>query len=108
MIAYGGHDTQIHVAESVDLLLGLPSDEGAPRTLLVFGDSGFDFWVGTWEVRGAARPEAPPGRNVISLEQGGCVREDYSNGPYGGTRGATRGNRAARRSPAPGRPPAAR
>lgn len=46
----------------------------------------FDFWVGTWEVRGAARPEAPPGRNVISLEHGGCVlREDYTNGAYSGT-----------------------
>jgi hypothetical protein len=46
----------------------------------------FDFWVGTWEVRGAARPEAPPGRNVITLEQGGCVlREEYVNGRYGGT-----------------------
>lgn len=151
VIAYGAHDTQIHVAESVDLLLGLPNDEGAPRTVLVFGDSGhglrepgsdrirrdlldflwswvgllgaerpaagagappdaaasdsavpapaatpprcssadhrrFDFWVGTWEVRGAALPEAPPGRNMISLEQGGCVlREQYVNGRYGGT-----------------------
>lgn len=46
----------------------------------------FDFWIGTWEVRGAARPEAPPGRNVISLEHGGCVlREEYSNGGYSGT-----------------------
>lgn len=149
VIAYGAQDTQIHVAESVDLLLDLPNEAGAPRTVLVFSDSGhalreasshrirrdlldflrswvsllesrpatvahssgvpappppaaapaaeappcsstehrrFDFWVGTWEVRGAARPEAPPGRNVISLEHGGCVlREEYVNGPYTGT-----------------------
>ena len=45
----------------------------------------FDFWVGTWEVRGAARPEAPPGRNSITREHGGCVlREDYVNGRYTG------------------------
>jgi acetyl esterase/lipase len=149
VIAYGAQDTQIHVAESVDLLLGLPTPAGAPRTVLVFSDSGhglrepsshrirrdlldflgswvtllgsgseravashssavdrpaapaaaeapppcssaehrrFDFWVGTWEVRGAARPEAAPGRNVISLEHGGCVlREEYANGRYSGT-----------------------
>lgn len=46
----------------------------------------FDFWVGTWEVRGAARPDAPAARNTITLEHGGCVlREDYENGRYSGT-----------------------
>jgi hypothetical protein len=37
-------------------------------------------------VRNQARPEAPPGRNVIALEHGGCVlREEYANGRYSGT-----------------------
>lgn len=40
VIAYGAQDTQIHVAESVALLLGLPQEPAAPRTVLVFGDSG--------------------------------------------------------------------
>lgn len=40
VIAYGAQDTQIHVAESVALLLGLPQEPEAPRTVLVFGDSG--------------------------------------------------------------------
>lgn len=40
VIAYGAEDTQIHVAESVALLLGLPQEPAAPRTVLVFGDSG--------------------------------------------------------------------
>ena len=40
VIAYGARDTQIHVSESVELLLGLPRVPGASRTVLVFGDSG--------------------------------------------------------------------
>ncbi|MDX1644774.1 MAG: alpha/beta hydrolase, partial [Thermoanaerobaculia bacterium] len=40
VVAYGLEDTQIYVEESVDLLLGLPQRGDAPRTLLVFGDSG--------------------------------------------------------------------
>lgn len=43
VIAYGAQDTQIHVAESVALLLGLPQEPAAPRTVLVFGDSGHDL-----------------------------------------------------------------
>lgn len=40
VIAYGARDTQLHVDESVDLLLGLTSDQAAPRAILIFSDSG--------------------------------------------------------------------
>jgi hypothetical protein len=40
LIAYGGGDTQIHVPESVDLLVDASGQRGVPRSVLVFGDSG--------------------------------------------------------------------
>ncbi|MGQ0643716.1 MAG: tetratricopeptide repeat protein [Gemmatimonadaceae bacterium] len=33
----------------------------------------FDFWLGTWDVRPNAQPNAPPARNVISKIHDGCV-----------------------------------
>lgn len=46
----------------------------------------FDFWLGTWEVRGKDRPDGPHGRNVIALDHDGCVlREHYTAGRYSGS-----------------------
>ncbi len=47
----------------------------------------FDFWLGTWEVHAASRPDAPPSHNAITSIQDGCVvHEQYrSIGGYTGT-----------------------
>lgn len=46
----------------------------------------FDFWIGTWEVRGKTRPDGPHGKNIITAEHGGCViRENYTAGRYNGS-----------------------
>ncbi len=46
----------------------------------------FDFWVGTWEVRGKSRPDGPHGKNVITLDHDGCtIRESYTAGRYTGS-----------------------
>jgi hypothetical protein len=45
----------------------------------------FDFWIGDWDVRPAANPNAPPSRNTITLEYNGCiVHEHWQPGNGGG------------------------
>lgn len=43
----------------------------------------FDFWIGQWEVRGAARPNQPPSASQITNEYGGCVVHERYTTPGG-------------------------
>lgn len=45
LVVYGGEDTQIHVPESVDLLLEATSERSLDLTLTVFGDAGHGLSV---------------------------------------------------------------
>ena len=45
----------------------------------------FDFWIGTWDVRPATRPDAPPSENIITLEHGDCVVIEHWRSVRGGT-----------------------
>lgn len=47
----------------------------------------FDFWIGEWDVRGAAAdPSAAPASSSIqSVVEGCAILENYRNGPYLGT-----------------------
>jgi hypothetical protein len=37
----------------------------------------FDFWVGDWDVRPTANPNAPASRNTITLEYNGCIVHEH-------------------------------
>lgn len=68
----------------------IPAAAGGPETRPPCSSADhrrFDFWVGTWDVRGQRRPDAPPARNVITLVEDGCaLREEYTTpGGYSGT-----------------------
>jgi hypothetical protein len=45
----------------------------------------FDFWLGEWSVRNAARPERPPTHNKITAAQDGCVVVEEYDTPAGYT-----------------------
>jgi hypothetical protein len=45
-----------------------------------------DFWVGDWDVRPTANPNAPPSRNTITLEYNGCIVHEHWQ-PAGGAGG---------------------
>lgn len=45
-----------------------------------------DFWVGDWDVRPSAAPNAPPSRNTITLEYNGCIVHEHWQ-PAGGAGG---------------------
>jgi hypothetical protein len=42
----------------------------------------FDFWVGQWDVTSGGQPA---GRNLITLEEDGCVVHEHWTGALGGT-----------------------
>jgi len=46
--------------------------------------TGFDYWLGVWDVRPHARPDAPPSENRITLEQDGCVVQEHWRSAAGG------------------------
>jgi uncharacterized protein (TIGR02246 family) len=44
----------------------------------------FDFWIGDWDVRPTGQPAAgPPSRNVITLDDNGCVLTEHWTAPNG-------------------------
>ena len=46
----------------------------------------FDFWVGDWDVRGTGAPAGgPASRNLITLEENGCVVQEHWAGQGGST-----------------------
>lgn len=44
----------------------------------------FDFWIGDWDVRPTGQPPSgPPARNIVTLEERGCVVMEHWSAPSG-------------------------